>query len=77
MYRINYLPPEQMPPHERDFPRRQQSEAVPGADGSHTLAVMVAWYIVAMFAGIFLLGYLAAPVPPETSAVAMGGTLNK
>jgi len=38
---------------------------------------MVAWYLVAMFAGILLLGHLAAPVPPETSAVAMGGTLNK
>jgi len=38
---------------------------------------MVAWYLVAMFAGILLLGHLAAPVPPETSAVAMGGTHNK
>ena len=76
MYRINDLPPEQMPPHERDFPRREQSAEVPGAEGSHTLAVMVAWYLVAMFAGIFLLGHFAAPVPPETSGVA-GRTLSK
>ena len=78
MYRINYLPPEQMPPHERDFPPREPSELVPGADGSHALAVMVAWYLVAMFGGIVLLGHLSAPVvPPETSAVAVKGMLNK
>jgi hypothetical protein len=75
MYRTNDLP-EQILAHDRDLPRRDQSADVPGAEGSHTLAVMVAWYLIAMFA-IVLLGHLAAPVPPETSAVAIGGTVNK
>jgi len=36
MYRINYLPPEQMPPHERDF-RREQPTDVPA------LKVLTRW----------------------------------
>ena len=71
MLRINYMRPEQMPPHQRDFPRKEQSE-LPGAAGSQELALMVAWYLVAMFAGILLLGYLTAPVRPSTTTAAAG-----
>jgi hypothetical protein len=76
MLRINYMRPEQMPPHQRDFPRRERSE-LPGAAGSRGLAMMVAWYLVAMFAGILLLGYLTASEPPSTTTAAMGATLTK
>ena len=69
MLRVNYMRPEQMPPHQRDFPRREQSE-LPGAAGSRALALMVAWYLVAMFAGILLLDYLTAmAAAPDTGLV--------
>ena len=74
MLRVNYMRPEQMPPHQRDFPRRQQSE-LPAATGSRALALMVAWYLVAMFAGILLLGYLTASERPSTTSAAAGTTL--
>jgi hypothetical protein len=32
MFRINYSPPEQMPSHQRDFPR--QAQAISGVEGS-------------------------------------------
>jgi hypothetical protein len=76
MFRINYLRPEQMPPHQRDFPPRERSE-LPSADGSQALALMVAWYLVAMFAGILLLGYLTASERPSTTTAAAGATLTK
>jgi len=76
MFRINYLPPEQMPPHQRDFPRREQIEELPGAAGSRALAPMVAWYLVAMFAGILLLKYLTAE-PPHTISAGTLATLTK
>jgi hypothetical protein len=76
MLRINYMRPEQMPPHQRDFPRRQQSE-LSGAAGSRGLALMVAWYLVAMFAGILLLGYLTASERPRTTTAAAGSALAK
>jgi len=72
MFRINYLRPEQMPPHQRDFPRQEQIEELPGAAGSRELAMMVAWYLVAMFAGILLLGYLTASERPSTTTAAAG-----
>jgi hypothetical protein len=66
-----------MPPHQRDFPRREQLDELPGADGSRALALMVAWYLVAMFAGILLLGHLTASEPPRTTSAAAGATLTK
>ena len=77
MFRINYLRPEQMPPHQRDFPRREHFEELPGAAGSRGLALMVAWYLVAMFAGILLLGYLTASERPSTTTAAAGAALTK
>ena len=77
MYRINYLPPEQMPPHQRDFPPRPQPEELPGAAGSRTLALMVALYLVAMFAGILLLGFLTMSERPSTTTAAAGTALAK
>jgi hypothetical protein len=76
MFRINYLRPEQMPPHQRDFPRRDQLPEVSGAAGSRALALMVAWYLVAMLAGILLLGYLTAE-PPHTISAGTLATLTK
>jgi hypothetical protein len=72
MLRVNYLRPEQMPPHQRDFPRRELSE-LPGA-GSRALAMMVALYLVAAFAGVLSLRYLAAPT---TTTAAVGATRTK
>ena len=77
MFRINYLRPEQMPPHQRDFPPRQQPEELPGAAGSSALALMIAGYLVAMFAGILLLGYLTASEPPRTFSAATAAALTK
>jgi hypothetical protein len=77
MFRINYLRPEQMPPHQRDFPRREQLEELPGTAGSPALALMVAGYLVAMFAGILLLGYLTASELPSTTTAAVGAALAK
>jgi hypothetical protein len=65
-----------MPPHQRDFPRREQLDELPGADGSRALALMVAWYLVAMFAGILLLGRLTAP-RPNTNTAATSGARSK
>ena len=69
MLRVNYLRPEQMPSHQRDFPRREEPE-LPGTSGSGGLGLMVACYLIAMLAGILLLGYLTAPKLPDTAAVA-------
>jgi hypothetical protein len=69
MLRVNYVRPEQMPSHQRDFPRREEPE-LPSAGGSGGLGPMVACYLIAMFAGILLLGYLTAPRLPNTSAIA-------
>jgi hypothetical protein len=77
MFRINYLRPEQMPSHQRDFPRRDQLPEVPGAAGSRALALMVAWYLVAMFAGILLLGYLTVSERPSTATAAAVGSRTK
>jgi hypothetical protein len=70
----NYLRPEQMPPHQRDFPRRDQLPEVPGAAGSRALAMMVALFLVAAFAGVLSLRYLAAP---STATAAVGATRTK
>ena len=73
MYRINYLPPEQMPAHQRDFPR--EGQAISTADGSRMLGLMVAWYLVAMLGGILLL-FLTTPAP-KTSIATTAVTLKK
>ena len=74
MFRVNYLPPEQMPSHQRDFPR--QAQAISGVEGSRMLGIMVVGYLIAMFAGILFLGYLTAPAP-NTSTAATAATLKK
>lgn len=61
MLRVNYLPPEQMPAHQRDFPRQGQRVDMPTAEGSRGLGLMVLGYLVAMMGGIILLGQLTAP----------------
>jgi hypothetical protein len=50
---------------------------LPGAAGSRALAMMVGWYLVAMFAGILLLGYLTASERPSATAAAAGTALAK
>jgi hypothetical protein len=76
MLRVNYLPPEQMPAHQRYFPRKQLHE-LPDASGSRGLALLVAGYLVAMFAGILLLGHLTAPTLPSSATAATSSTLKK
>ena len=75
MFPVNYLPPEQMPAHQRDFPRKPQLEETPGAAESRGLGLLVAGYLVAMIGGVILLGYLTAPVPRSTAAI--GATLSR
>ncbi len=77
MFRVNYLRPEQMPPHQRDFPRRDQLPELPGAAGSRALVLMVALYLVAMFAGVLVLRYLTASERPSTINAAAGATRTK
>ena len=67
MFPVHYRPPESLPAHQRDFPPRQASKERLGAEGSNGLALMVAWYLVALIAGIFLLGHLAATTGPNTA----------
>ena len=70
MFRINYLPPERMPQHHRDFPREEQLVHLSAADGSRGLAFLVIFYLLAMLGGIVLLGHLTADTLPVTSASA-------
>ena len=77
MFRVNYLPPEQMPAHQRDFPHRPQLEEFPDAADSRGLGFLVAWYLVSMIGGIILLGYLTASPAPNTSTAAIGATLSR
>jgi hypothetical protein len=76
MLRVNYMLPEKMPVHQRDFPRRELDE-LPRSNDSRGLALMVAGYLVALFAGILLLGYLTAPELPNSTTAAAGATLTK
>src|SRR4030095_6173574 len=48
MLRVNYLAPEQMPTHQRDFPRNDQVVEMPRTDGSHQLALLVIMYLLAL-----------------------------
>ena len=67
MFRVNYRPPEALPPHQRDFPPRAARE-LPGAEGSHQLAFLVASYVAALIAGIVLLGQLTPSTIPATAS---------
>jgi hypothetical protein len=68
MLRVNYLPPEQMPTHQRDFPRNDQVVEMPRTDGSHQLALLVIMYLLALLGGIVLLGQFTATPSPSMSA---------
>ena len=69
MYRVNYLPPEQMPSHQRDFPREGQHIEMADLDGSHRLGLLVLCYLVAIFAGIGLVGIFADNAITTTASV--------
>ena len=69
MYRVNYLPPEQMPSHQRDFPREGQHIEMAGLDGSRRLGLLVLCYLVAIFAGIGLVGIFADNAITATASV--------
>lgn len=69
MFRINYRPSESLPHHHRDFPPRNGSAEIRGAEGSRELGLMVAGYLVALFGGILLLGYLTGPTIPTSMTV--------
>jgi hypothetical protein len=70
MLPVNYKPPELMPPHQRDFPRRYEAPELQGQEDGRALGLMVVSYLTVVFAGIVLLGTLAAPVP-QASTVAI------
>ena len=61
MFPVHHRPPEHMPTHERDFPRRDGQYERAATDGSRVLGLMVAVYILAMLGGIGLLRIFMAP----------------
>jgi len=65
---VNYLPPEQMPSHQRDFPREQQRVEMAGLEGSRLLGLLVACYLTAIFAAIGLIGVFVDGSPNIASA---------
>jgi hypothetical protein len=75
MDRVNYRPPEALPPHQRDFPPREPPEGTQHSDdGSWQLALMVGAYLVAMCAGLVLLvGATSQTEPNTTTAEIMAG----
>ena len=74
MFRVNHRPPESLPPHQRDFPSKNRSQDRRATEGSQELGLMVAGYLVALFGGILLLGYLTGPtIPPTVTAEILAG----
>jgi hypothetical protein len=74
MFRFHYHAPDSLPAHQRDFPPSPPLGEIPGAEGSHQLAFLVACYVAALLAGIVLLGQLAASnIPNTTSAEVVVG----
>lgn len=64
MFRINYLPPERMSSHQRDFPQRERpAEPIALRGGSGELWLIVAGYLLALFVGII---FVAALTPTST-----------
>ena len=76
MYRINHLPPEQMPSHQRDFPRDPQRAEMAGLEGSRLLGLFVACYLAAIFVAIGLVGVLTGDRPTIASA-SLGATTER
>lgn len=74
MFRLNYRPPEALPPHHGDFPPREPSEGIQrgGDDGSWQLALMVGLYLIAMCAGLALLVTLPTELNTETAEILAG-----
>jgi len=76
MFRINYLRPERMPSHQRDFPHRERPTEPIALQGSGELWLMVGGYLLAVLVGILLLGALT-PTLPQRSIVATGAVPGK
>jgi hypothetical protein len=68
VFRVNYLPPEQMPSHQRDFPREPQRGEMAGLEGSRLLGLWVACYLAAIFVAIGLVGVFVDGDPNIASA---------
>jgi hypothetical protein len=68
MLRVNYKRPEEMPSHHRDFPERSDGERLRAGSASQGLGLLVAGYLVAMFAGILLLSHLTRTSSPAGAA---------
>jgi hypothetical protein len=73
MLRVSYKRPEEMPSHHRDFPERHDREPLRAGSASQGLGLLVAGYLVAMFAGILLLSHLTRTSSPA-GAAAMGAS---
>ena len=71
MLLINYLPPEQMPSHQRDFPRESRRVEIAGPEGSRLLGLWVVCYLLAIFAAIGVVGSFANGATPTASVGAM------
>ena len=71
MFRINYLPPERMPSHQRDFPPGERPAEPRALGASRQLWLMVTGYLLALLVGILLLGALT-PTSPPARVVAPG-----
>jgi hypothetical protein len=64
LFRINYLPPDRLPSHQRDFPRQRPSTVGQFA-GSYLLGLLVAGYLVILFVAIGLLGAMGTTLPTD------------
>jgi hypothetical protein len=72
MNRVHYRRPEDLPPHQRDFPPREAPQGIQrsGDDGSWVLALMVGAYLAAMVVAFALLVRVNPPSQQNTQTVA-------
>ena len=72
MFRVNYRRPEDLPPHQRDFPPRAGVQR--SGDGSGQLALMVGLYLLAMCLGLAaLVGFTPNVLPNSAIAEIVAG----
>ena len=67
MFPINYRLPEQMPPHQRDFPPREEVASTEPLGESRIILLVVAGYVLAMLGAIVVLRVLT-PLPDYATA---------
>ena len=67
MFPINYRLPEQMPPHQRDYPLREEVAGTEPIGESRIILLVFVGYVLAMLGGIVVLRVLT-PLPNHATA---------